>query len=461
MSTLETNSLSQVAAGLQNEPEQSLVFERFLPAADIAEICERFGLKFRERIYSPVITLWMFLGQTLSADHSCRDAVMRLNAWRVERGKIKVGINTKSYTDARQRLPEKMVAELARHSGRRCQQMAKQGWKWKEHPVKMVDGMTLTMPDTPANQEEYPQQKAQKKGCGFPIMRCVMMFCLATGAALDIAMAPYRGKQTGENSLLQTIIELLNPGDILLADRYYATFANIDRAQRKGYDLVMRSHHKRKLDFRRGFKQGSYDQVVAYLKPPKRPVWMSEEDFAECNDFVLVRHVRYDVKVKGFRVRRITLATTLLDAVLYTVEDLAELYVQRWQVELDIRSLKTHMQMEHLRCKSPSMVRKEIYAHIISYNLIRDLIVRVAYRFGSSPKAISHKGTIQALNAFAEKLQAESVRIDALEEAMLASIADHPIGDRKPRIHPREIKRRPKPYPTMQSPRHAARKSAA
>ena len=328
--------------------------------------------------------------------------------------------------------------------------MAKQAWQWKEHPVKMVDGMTLTMPDTPANQEEYPQQKAQKKGCGFPIMRCVMMFCLATGAALDIAMAPYRGKQTGENSLLQTIIELLNPGDILLADRYYATFANIDRAQRKGYDLVMRSHHKRKLDFRRGFKQGSYDQVVAYLKPPKRPVWMSEEDFAECNDFVLVRHVRYDVKVKGFRVRRITLATTLLDAVLYTVEDLAELYVQRWQVELDIRSLKTHMQMEHLRCKSPSMVRKEIYAHIISYNLIRDLIVRVAYRFGSSPKAISHKGTIQALNAFAEKLQAESVRIDALEEAMLASIADHPIGDRKPRIHPREIKRRPKTYPTMQ-----------
>lgn len=228
-----------------------------------------------------------------------------------------------------------------------------------------------------------------------------------------------------------------------------------------GYDLVMRSHHKRKLDFRRGFKQGSYDQIVIYMKPPRRPVWMSEEDFAECQDFVLVRHVRYEVKVKGFRVRKITLATTLLDPFLYSVEDLAELYVQRWQVELDIRSLKTHMQMEHLRIKSPSMVRKEIYAHLIAYNLIRDLIVRTAYRFDASSKGLSHKGAVQALNAFAEKLQAESTRVEELEEALLESIAEHPIGDRKPRVHPREIKRRPKPYPTMKRPRHAARRSAA
>lgn len=461
MSQHDTNPLSQVAAELQNDPEQSLVFERFLPAAEIAKICEQFGYRFRERVFTPVITLWMFLGQTLSADHSCRDAVMRLNAWRVERCQGKVCTNTKSYTDARKRLPEEMVAELARQSGRRCQQTAKEGWQWKGRCVKMADGMTLTMPDTASNQEEYPQQKAQKKGCGFPIVRCVMIFCLATGAALDVAMAPYRGKKTGENSLLQSIIELLFPGDILLADRYYATFANIDRAQRKGYDVVMRSHHKRKVDFRCGFKQGSYDQVVAYAKPLRRPVWMSEEDFAESQDFVLVRHVRYEVKVKGFRVRKITLATTLLDPVLYSVEELAELYVQRWQVELDIRSLKTHMQMEHLRCKSPSMVRKEIYAHIISYNLIRDLIVRTAYRFGSSPSGFSHKGAIQALNAFAEKLQSDGARIDELEDALLESIADHPVGDRKPRIHPREIKRRPKPYPTMKRPRHAARRSAA
>jgi putative transposase len=456
-----TNSLARVANKLESDPEQSLVFERFLPASEVAEICERLGYGFRERVYTPVTTLWMFLGQTLSPDHSCRDAVHRLNAWRVERGQPKVDSNTTAYCEARQRLPENVVAELAKRSGRRCQELFGQDWLWKGRCVKMADGFTLTMPDTPANQQEYPQQRSQKKGCGFPIMRCVMMFCLATGAALDIATAPYRGKQTGENSLLQKIIDLLRPGDILLADRYYATFANIHRAYREGYDLVMRSHHKRKIDFRRGFKQGSYDQIVVYHKPARRPVWMSLQEYRDSDDFVLVRHVSYEVKQKGFRVKRIILATTLLDCDVYPIDDLAKLYVQRWQVELDIRSLKTHMQMEHLRCKSPSMVRKEIGAHLIAYNLIRDLIVQTAIRFGTKPQQLSHKGAVQALNAFADKLQATSDRITALEVALYESIAEHPIGDRAPRIHPREIKRRPKPYPTMKQPRHAAKRSAA
>ena len=145
----------------------------------------------------------------------------------------------------------------------------------------------------------------------------------------------------------------------------------------------------------------------------------------------------------------------------YSIEDLAGLYAQRWQVELDIRSLKTHMQMEHLRCKSPAMVRKEIYTHMISYNLIRDLVVRTALRHDTSPKNLSHTAAVQSLNAFSEKLQASSNRIEQLEKALLESISEHPVGDRKPRVHPREIKRRPKPYPTMKRPRHAARRSAA
>ena len=185
------------------------------------------------------------------------------------------------------------------------------------------------MPDTLANQQEYPQQKAQKKGCGFPIVRCVMLFCLSTGAALEIAMAPYRGKQTGENSLLQSIKHLLFPGDILLADRCYATFGNIYQAIQGGYHIVMRPHHQRKIDFRRGLKQGSYDQVVAYHKPSRRPVWMSQSTYRQCPEFILVRHVRYEVKQKGFRVRRINLATTMLEANQDTIEDLAELYFRR------------------------------------------------------------------------------------------------------------------------------------
>jgi hypothetical protein len=456
-----TNSLARVVNKLESESEQSLVFERFLPATEVLEVCEQFGHLFRDRIYTPVITLWMFLGQTLSPDHSCRDAVHRLNAWRVERRKKKADSNTTAYCEARQRLPEEVVHELAKRSGRKCQENAADQWRWNSHDVKVADGFTLTMPDTIENQKEYPQQRGQKKGCGFPIMRCVMLFCLSTGAALDVAMAPYRGKQTGENSLLQLLIGLLFPGDILLADRYYATYGNIHQAQRGGYDVVMRSHHKRKIDFRRGFKQGSYDQIVAYRKPPRRPEWMSKQEYCDCDDFILVRHISYEVNRKGFRTRRIILATTLLDASLYSVVDLAELYLRRWQVELDIRSLKTHMQMEHLRCKSPSMVRKEIYAHMIAYNLIRDLIVYTAIRYDTSPKHLSHKGAVQALGAFAEKLHADSDRIDALEAALYESIFEHPIGDRSPRVHPREIKRRPKQYKLMNRPRHAARRSVA
>ena len=457
------DSLADIASKLESDAEQSLVFERFLSAQEILEVCQQFKHCFRDRIYSPVVTLWMFLGQTLSPDHSCRDAIHRLNAWRVQQSKAKVDSNTTSYCKARQRLPEPVVHELAIRSGRKCQLAANNRWGWKNRDVKVVDGFTLTMPDSPENQNEYPQQRSQKKGCGFPIVRCVMLFCLATGAALDVSMAPYRGKQTGENSLLQLLIGLLFPGDILLADRYYATYGNICQAQRGGYDLVMRAHHKRKIDFRRGFKQGSYDQVVAYPKPPRQPCWMSVEEYQQCDEFMLVRHVSYEVKRRGFRVKRIVLATTLLDASQYSVQDLADLYCRRWQVELDIRSLKTHMQMEQLRCQSPSMVRKEIYAHMIAYNLIRDLIIRTAIIYGSAPNRLSHMGAIQALNAFAEKLRPD-VGVDvimALEAALYESIFEHPVGDRKPRVHPREIKRRPKPYKQMNKPRHAARRSAA
>lgn len=380
MPTNHNRSLTEVAANLKRESEQPLVFERFLPAEEIEDACREKEYIFRDRVYNPVVTIWMFLGQTLSADHSCSDTLHRFNAWRVMHSKPTVSSNTTQYCKARKRIPEPVFAELAKRSASQCQKTADSNWNWKGHNVKVVDGTTLTMADTKANQKEYPQQKGQKKGCGFPIVRCVMMFCLATGALLDLATAPYRGKETGENSLLRKIIDLLLPGDVLLADRYYATFGNIYHAYKNGYHVVMRSHHKRKIDFRRGLKQGREDQIISYQKPARRPVWMSKKEYRELDESILVRHVRFRVARKGYRVRTITLATTLLDASEYSIEDLAELYIQRWQVELDIRSLKTHMQMDHLRCKHPSTVRKEIYTHMISYNLIRDLIVRAAIR---------------------------------------------------------------------------------
>ena len=455
-----TSSLARVASKLQSDPEQTLIFERFLPAEEVREVCKELGHLFRNRVYTPVVTAWMFIGQALSKDHSCRDAVHRLNSWRVANGKSKINSNTSAYCEARQRLPEEVVRELALRSGRKCQNQIGNRWSCKGRNGKVIDGTTLTMQDTPENQSEYPQPSGQKAGCGFPILRCVLMFCLASGAALDISSAPYEGKKTGENSLLRLLLDLILPGDILLGDRYYASYWNLEHACRNGYDAIFRAHHTRKIDLRRGTKQGPGDQIVVYQRPDRRPVWMSPDEYSECDPILLVRHVRFQVAVEGFRAKWITIATTLLYANQYSVDDLAEIYRRRWEVELDIRCLKTHMQMDHLRCKTPGMARKEIYAHLIAYNLIRHLIGMTAIRYGKPPAVFSHMGAIQALTAFADQLNVGCVRLGPLEDALLESISEHSVGDRSPRSHPREIKRRPKHYKLMNKPRHAARKAA-
>jgi hypothetical protein len=205
------------------------------------------------------------------------------------------------------------------------------------------------MADTPEYQAEYPQMANQKTGYGFPIARMVGLFSLATGAANRVAIAVYQGKQTGETSLLRSIPHFILAGRILLADRFYASFWLFAARTMRKVDVVARAHHLRKIDFRRGLKQGCLDQVVEYKKP-QRPDWMSEKEYGKYPDVIHVRHLRYKVHQKGYRTREVTLATTLLDAEVYTAENLASLYGRRWSVELHIRSLKTQMTMEHLRC---------------------------------------------------------------------------------------------------------------
>jgi putative transposase len=164
---------------------------------------------------------------------------------------------------------------------------------------------------------------------------------------------------------------------------------------------------------------------------------------------------------KGFRTRRIVIATTLLNSELYTAENIATLYRQRWQVEIDIRSLKTHMQMEELRCKSPSMVRKEIYCHMLAYNLVRSAILESALIFDKRPRQLSFTGAMQAMNAFLSAVAAQGSNLEAQYQNMLKAISEQKIGDRPDRIEPRLVKHRPKPYKLLNEPRSKARKRAA
>lgn len=269
---------------------------------------------------------------------------------------------------------------------------------------------------------------------------------------------PYKGKRTGENNLFRSLLGCFLPGEIALADSYYASFWDFALLSARGVDLVARAHHKRKIDFRKGVKRGPYDQVVTYFKPTQRPYWMDRQTYMCLPDFIQIRHLRYWVAQPGFRTRDIIIATTLLDGNFYTAEELANLYRRRWQAELHLRSLKTHLQMEHLRCKKPESVRKEFYTHLLAYNLIRGIMLEAALVAGVSPHQLSFKGAMQSFNTFLGTVIANAHNVDRLYAALLWMASTHRVANRPDRIEPRLIKRRPKPHKLLQEPRCLAKK---
>lgn len=427
-----------------------------MPSLTVAKICDELEHEFRSRIYTPMVTAWLFIGQVLSKDHGCQQTVNRFNAFRVSNGLKRVASKTAAYCKARGRLPEKLFEKLLAATARQCEQAVDETWLFCGRVVELVDGWTVTMADTSANQKEYPQIRIQRKGCGFPIARMVGLFSLATGAVQSIAMGAYRGKETGETSLLRSILHHVSAGNILLADRYYATYWLLALGEMHQVDLVARAHQLRKIDFRGGFKLGALDQIVTYQKP-MRPHWMSPSDYEKYPACILVRHVKHKFTRKGFRCKEHILATTLLDANLYTTEKLAELYRKRWQVELHIRSIKTQMQMDHLRCKSPSMVRKEIHCHLIGFNLVRRVIAVSARKFRWKPTQLSFSNALQALEEFAASLRLRARYAKQHWDNLLQTIAEIEVANRPGRQEERVVKKRATKYKLMTVPRNKNR----
>lgn len=435
-----------------------LAFAEVLPAERIQRaMCEE-GASWSQRVYPPVLTLWAFLGQVLSADGSCRAAVARVLAWLVSRAESPCSPKTDPYCKARQRLPESLFTRLVRETGTTLHDQTPLEWRWQGRKVKIADGTTVSMPDTPENQAAYPQLRRQKPGLGFPIARLVTIFCLACGSVLDAALAPYEGKKTGENALLRTLASAFDPEDVLLADRYFGGYFDIAWWRQRSVDVVVRLHQLRTCDLRRGRRLGANDHVVIWTKP-QRPAWMDHDTYASLPDTLELREVRVVVDYPGFRTETVVVVTTLLDADAYTVEDLADLYRARWHAELDLRSLKVTLGMDVLRCKSPEMVRKEIWAHLLAYNLIRTVMAQAAEDNGCRPRDLSFKGALQTMTAFAERLlDAKPEAREDLYDWLLLAIGAHHVGDRPNRIEPRARKRRPKPYPLLTVPRNLARK---
>jgi hypothetical protein len=366
--------------------------------------------------------------------------------------------NTGAYSRARQRLPEELLADLTRHTGTQLLAETPSEWRWHGRHVKIVDGSTASMPDTEANQKVYPQMTCQKPGIGFPIVRFIVVFSLAVGTVLDAAFCPYKGKETSELALFRRLHDSLNEGDIVLGDRHFCSFFEIAELQRRGIDVVMRLHQKRKTDFRRGVQLGRYDHLVVWKKP-QRPEWMDEETYHQYPEQLVMRETRVHIKNRKFRSRVITIATTLCDHEEYRKTELAKLYRRRWQAELHLRSLKTVMQMDVLRCKTPEMIRKELWAHFLAYNLIRQVMAQAADEFGVEPWTISFKATLQTLNAFAlPLLTCAKTKLPEVIEELLLAIARHSVGKRPGRVEPRALKRRQKPYDLLTKPREEARK---
>ena len=436
-----------------------LPFADLLSAEQITQLLDQMGVAFRDRDYPPLVTLAMFLSQCSDADPSLKQAVARLIAQQVADGRPASSSNTGAYSRARQRLPEKVLAELTRNTGKQLMTQAPDAWKWHGRTVKVVDGYTASMPDTEANQKEYPQPSTQKPGLGFPMVRFVVVFALAVGTVLDAAFCPYAGKEHSELALFRRLHDGLEDGDVVLADRYFCSFFDIAELERRGVAVVMRQHQKRKTDFRRGVPIGKYDHLVPWKKP-QRPDWMDEETYRQYPDEIWMRELRVHVRglKRKIRSRTITVATTLYDHEEYTKADVAQLYRLRWQAELNLRSLKTVMQMDVLRGKTPTMVRKEMWAHFLAYNLIRKVMCQAAKTHGLKPWKISFKGALQTLNAFAlPLLSCDRSRLQEVIEAMLLAIARHGVGTRPNRIEPRRVKRRPKPHKLLNTPRAKAR----
>jgi hypothetical protein len=405
----------------------------------------------RERLFPPTETLAMFVAQALSADRSCQHIVNQAAVKRLVTGLPTCSTHTGGYCRARQRLPLEMVSGLTRYLGQKIDQQLPDKWRWHGRRIRLVDGTTVTMPDTPENQAAYPQQRGQKEGLGFPICRVVGITCFTSGALLNASVGRFNGKGGDEQTLLRSIQETLEPGDILMGDAFFPTFFFISAMQDQGVDILMEQMgaRKRVTDFRRGKTLGQRDHLIAIKKPKQKPDWMSEVAYQTAPDTITVRELKVGGKI---------LVTTMTCPKTATKTELKSLYKQRWGIELDIRHIKQTMGMDILSCKTPEMVLKEIWIYLLAYNLIRLLMLQAAFAADVVPRKLSFKHCLQLWLIWSQKADTSA---NMQLYALCLLMAQQRVGNRPGRIEPRAVKRRPKAYPLLTIPRILARENVA
>lgn len=409
-------------------------------------------INYRKRVFTPDIVIWGFLSQVLSDDQSCQAAVARIIAFYVSQGKCPPSANTAAYSKARTRLPEEIISRMAREGAEQLEEEVSAEWLWKNKHIKLIDGSTVFMPDTPENQIVYPQMKNQKAGLGFPIARIVAVVSYATGSVLDMAISPCFGRGAGEHTLLRQILHVFKPGDVVLGDCYYASFFLIAKLIEMGVDVVFPIHTGRHHDFRAGVRLGKKDHIAQWKKP-QRPKWMSHEEYEIFPNEISIREVSIQNQHRGFKAQKRTIVTTFLDSNSISKNDLKMIYDYRWSIEIDFKSIKDTMNMGVLRGRTPKMIRKEMWMHVLAYNLIRKIMAQAAYAHDRSPRRLSFKLTLQMIDAFRQRGIISETRNEFYAH-LLKAVAYKTVGNRPDRHEPRRLKRRPKNYPLLLKPRY-------
>lgn len=426
----------------------SLSFFNQLTSPELLDTLEEQLPEHRERRYPPTETLSMFLAQTLSEDRSCQKAVNDAAVSRAFGGLPVVSTATGAYCKARQRLPLKMITKLAHCTSELIDNQIPEQWLWHSRRVRIIDGTTLTMPDTKENQTAYPQQNTQKEGLGFPICRLVGIICLSSGALINASMGKYEGKGSSEQTLLRNLLNNFEAGDVVLGDAFYGTYFLLSSLINKSVDVLFEQMgvRKRVTDFRKGKQIGERDHVIELIKPMSKPSWMSQEQYNSAPDTIKIRELKVSGKI---------LITTLLCPKKTPKYTLKILYKRRWEIEVDFRNIKTTMGMDILSCKSPDMIEKEIWVSFLAYNLIRLLMAQAAFVSGITPRQISFKHTLQLWLTWSSYAGLSNSGADV--NILFELIGQRQVNQRPGRIEPRAVKRRPKAYPKLMKQRAQAR----
>ena len=413
------------------------------------------GTRRRHRRFFLSRVFWCFIWQVLQPRTSCRAVVRQVQAF-CETDQQHFDESTSAYCQARSRLPLYCLEQALTESAQAADRRAMNGVPGWSRPIKVVDASSVRLPDTAANRKLYPYPTGQRPGCGFPVMQLCGLYSLASGAVLATAQSPW---STHEMRLFKDLWPELQRGDILMGDRSFGAYLLLALLPLRGIDVVSRLHQGRRFNRRNAKRIGPSQWLAPWSKPPKRPKYLTEEEWATVPETRLVRIIRVCVQEKGFRTQELWISTTLLDPIAYPAERIAQLYRRRWDMELCFRDLKTTMGMEELRCRTPATVHKELLAFLVAHNFMRCLIAQAASAHQVCRTRLSFKGAVDAARSFhqAMRLARSPGQVHRLQRRLLEILALDLIPLRPGRYEPRAVKRRPKPFSRLTKPRHLYR----